>query len=290
MNWDDLKVFLAVARSGSVSGGARRLGLQHSTVSRRIHKLEQDLGARLFDRIPGGYELTGEGEALQRRALRMEQEVLAVDGALSGKDRKLSGPLRVTTVDNMAITVMMPIFRTFSERYPDVTLHVMVSNADVSLARREADVAIRLTNTPPDTLIGRRLTTVASAVYGGCDYLDELEKEGKAPEWLGVECCGFHKSWTRQICDEGGHRFYVDDTLLTCAALREGMGVAILPCFLGDSDPALRRHGEPRREWDLGLWLLLHPDLKRTARLLAFRDFMIEEIGARKKLFDGRGG
>ena len=208
MNWDDLKVFLAVARCGSVSGGARRLGLQHSTVSRRIHKLEQDLGVRLFDRIPGGYELAGEGEALERRALRMEQEVLAVDGALSGRDGKLSGPLRVTTVDNMAITVMMPIFRTFSERYPDVTLHVMVSNADVSLARREADVAIRLTNTPPDTLIGRRLTTVASAVYGGRDYLDEMKKEGKAPEWLGVECCGFHKSWTRQICGEGGHRFY----------------------------------------------------------------------------------
>jgi len=288
VNWDDLRVFLAVARSGSISNGARLLDLQHSTVSRRMRKLEQDLGVRLFDKVPSGYALTTAGENLMQAANRMEREVLAVDGTLSGKDLKPSGPLRVTAIDNMSITVLMPMFTAFSRQYPEVTLHVMVSNSDVSLAQREADVAIRLTNTPPDTLIGKRVITVSSTIYGSPEYIEQLRKHGVEPQWLGVECCSFHKSWTKQACGDRPHRFYVDDTLLTQAALREGMGVSILPCFMGDPDPALARYTEPQPEWDLGLWILLHPDLKRTARVLAFRDHMMEAIKVQRKLFEGR--
>lgn len=288
MNWDDLRVFLAVARSGSISSGAKLLDLQHSTVSRRTRKLEQDLGVRLFDKVLSGYALTTAGENLMQAASRMEREVLAVDGALSGRDLKPSGPLRVTAIDNMATTVLMPMLSEFSRRYPEVTLHLMVSNSDVSLAQREADVAIRLTNTPPDTLIGKRVTMVASAIYGSPNYIEQLRKHGGEAQWLGVECCGFHKSWTKQACGDQLHRFYVDDTLLTQAALREGMGVSILPCFMGDPDPALARYAEPRTEWDLGLWILLHPDLKRTARVLAFRDHMMAAIKARSDLFEGK--
>lgn len=288
MNWDDLRVFLAVARSGSISSGARMLDLQHSTVSRRVRKLEQDLGVRLFDKVLSGYALTSAGENLMQAASRMEREVLEVDGALSGRDLKPSGSLRVTAIDNMATTVLMPMFTGFSRRYPDVTLHVMVSNRDVSLAQREADVAIRLTNTPPDTLIGKRVATVSSAIYGSPEYIEQLRKHGGEPQWLGVECCGFHKSWTKQACGDQPHRFYIDDTLLTQAALREGMGVSILPCFMGDPDPALARYTEPQAEWDLGLWILLHPDLKRTTRVLAFRDHMMEAIKAQSDLLTGR--
>lgn len=288
VNWDDLRVFLAVARSGSISSGARQLDLQHSTVSRRMRKLEQDLGVRLFDKVPSGYALTTAGESLVQAADRMEREVLSVDGTLSGKDLKPSGPLRVTAVDNMATTVLMPMFTAFSRCYPEVTLHVMVSNSDVSLAQREADVAIRLTNTPPDTLIGKRVVTVSSAVYGSPLYIKQLREDGGEPQWLGVECCGFHKSWTKQACGDQTHLFYVDDTLLTQAALREGMGVSILPCFMGDPDPALARYTEPQPEWDLGLWILLHPDLKRTARVLAFRDYMQQAIQEQSDLFAGR--
>lgn len=287
MNWDDLRLFLAVARSGSIASGARQLELQHSTVSRRMRKLEADLGVRLFDKVPSGYELTAAGKNLMEAAGRMEQEVLLVDGVLSGKDLKPSGPLRVTAIDNMATTVLMPMFTGFSRQYPEVTLHLMVSNSDASLAQREADVAIRLTNTPPDTLIGKRVVTVSSAVYGSPEYIKRLCDDGGEPEWLGVECCSYHKAWTKQACGDQPHRFYVDDTLLTQAALRAGMGVSVLPCFMGDPDPALARYGEPRPEWDLGLWILLHPDLKRTARVLAFRDHMMKAIRAQSDLFAG---
>jgi DNA-binding transcriptional LysR family regulator len=288
MNWDDLRLFLAVARSGSISGAARQLDLQHSTLSRRMRRLEQDLGVRLFDKVPSGYALTTAGEDLMEAADRMEREVLSVDGALSGTDLKLSGPLRVTAIDNMATTVLMPMFTGFSRAYPGVTLHLMVSNSDLSLAQREADVAIRLTNTPPETLIGKRVLTVASAVYGSPEYIQQLRNDGGEHQWLGVECCVFHKSWTRQAWGDRLHRFYVDDTLLTQAALREGIGLSILPCFMGDPDPALARYSEPQPEWGLGLWILLHPDLKRTARVLAFRDHMVEAIKAQVDLFAGR--
>lgn len=288
VNWDDLRLFLAVARSGSISGGARLLELQHSTVSRRMHKLESDLGVRLFDKVRRGYVLTLAGENLKAAAMHMEREALGVDGALSGGDQQLVGPLRVTAIDNMATTVLMPMFTGFSRRYPKVVLHIMVSNSDASLSQREADVAIRLTNTPSDTLIGKRVTTVASTIYGSHHYLEALQEKGHEPRWLGVECCSFHRAWTKQACGERSHNFYVDDTLLTQSALREGMGLAILPCFMGDADPLLERYCDPESEWDLGLWVLLHPDLKRTARVLAFRDHMLEGIGAQSDLFRGQ--
>ena len=288
MNWDDLRVFLAVARSGSISSGAKLLELQHSTVSRRVRKLEQNLGTRLFDKVSSGYELTAAGKNLMQAANRMEREVLGVDGTLGGADLKPSGPLRVTAIDNMATTILMPMFAGFSRAYPDVTLQLMVSNADVSLAQREADVAIRLANTPPETLIGKRVCTVSSAIYGSPAYLDQLRRDGGEPQWLGVNCCVFHRTWTKQTCGDQEHHFVVDDTLLTQPALREGIGVSILPCFMGDPDPGLERYSDPRPEWDLGLWILLHPDLKRTARVLAFRDYMTSAIQAQQDLFGGR--
>ncbi len=288
VNWDDLRVFLSVARSGSISSGAKQLNLQHSTVSRRIQKLEQHLGVRLFDKVPSGYQLTTAGEDLMQAVQRMECEVLSVDGVLSGSDLTLSGPLRVTAIDNMASTVLMPMFGGFSRKYPDITLHLMVSNSDLSLAQREADVAIRLSNTPPDTLIGKRVVTVTSAIYGNRNYIQQRQEANEEPLWLGVDCCNFHRSWTKQASGDIPHRFYVDDTLLTLAALREGMGISILPCFMGDPEPTLIRYSEPKPEWDLGLWILLHPDLKRTTRVLAFRDYMMEAIKAQQHLFEGK--
>jgi molybdate transport repressor ModE-like protein len=287
MNWDDLRLFLAVARTGSISGAARQLDVQHSTVSRRMRQLEEKLGVRLIERKKSGYELTQAGDNIKEAASRIEREVLAVDGALLGKDANLTGPLRVTAINNMATSVLMPMFASFSKKYPQVELHVMVSNTDASLSQREADVAIRLTNSPTDTLIGKRIITVASTIYGSREYLDQLRQQGREPEWIGVDCCGFHKTWTRQLCGEHPHRFISDDTLLTLAALREGLGVSILPCFMGDTDPALERYTEPDPAYNLGLWVLLHPDLKRTARVLAFRDHMANTINEKRDLFEG---
>ncbi len=287
MNWDDLRFFLATARSGSITGAARQLGVQHSTVSRRMRKLEEKLGARLIERKKNGYELTSAGENVKQAAIRMEAEALAVDGTLLNKDTHLVGSLRVTAINNMASTILMPMFARFNEAHPQVELQVMVSNSNASLSQREADVAIRLSNSPSETLIGKRVLTVASAIYGRQTYLEKLRQVGENPKWLGVECCGFHKTWTNQACKEHAHHFISDDTLLTLAAIKEGLGISILPCFMGDSEPLLERYAEPNPDYNLGLWILLHPDLKRTARVLAFRDHMIMAINEQQDLLGG---
>jgi DNA-binding transcriptional LysR family regulator len=246
------------------------------------------LGARLLERKTGRYELTQAGENVKEASSRIEQEVLGVDGALLGKDTQQVGPLKVAALNNMASSVLMPMFASFSKERPQIELHIIVSNIDVSLSQREADVAIRLTNTPTDTLIGKRIATVASCIYGSHSYLEELREQGGEPRWMGVNCCGFHKTWTKQLATNQSHNFYSDDTLLTHAALREGMGVSILPCFMGDADPLLERYGDPDPALNLGLWVLIHPDLKRTARVLAFRDYMVRAINDKKDLFEGR--
>jgi len=288
MNWDDLKYFLAVAREGSISGGAKKLGVQHSTLSRRLRTLESGMGTQLIERKKSGYELTQDGEKLRQAALRMEHELLKVDGNLMGRESRLTGELRVTAINNMASTILMPMFAGFAKAYPDIELHIMVTNTYASLAERDADIAIRLTNTPLDTLIGKRLVTIASSVYASKNYLQQIRKKNSGPQWLGVTCCGFHQAWTKQACNENRHHFNSDDTLLTLSALKQDMGLAYLPCFMGDSESLLERYCPPDESLDLGLWILFHPDLKRNAKVLAFREYMMKEITSSKHLFEGK--
>lgn len=287
MQWDDLRVFLEVARAGSISGAAKRLGVQHSTVSRRVQALEEQLGTRLVDRKKSGYELTEAGEELQLSARKIEVEILEFEGARGGYDTGAVGELRVSAINNMASTVLMPIFVRFSQANPKIELHVQVTNKFVQLAERDSDIAIRLTNTPLDTLIGTRLATVASAVYGSAAYCACLAAGEVEVKWLGVECCGFHMSWTKDACPQANHSLYVDDTLLTLAALRAGAGLAYLPCFMADGDPQLMRFREPEPRHDLGLWLLYHRDLRRTKRVRLFTDFMKSEVERIRHVFEG---
>jgi len=288
MNWDDLRIFLSVARTGSFSGAAKHLKVQQSTVSRRMRSMEEKLGARLVERNKTGYELTTAGENVKKAAIRMEIEVLGVDSKVSGKDTNLAGSLRVTTVNDMTPLVLMPAFARFSHAYPGVNLQIEATNTDSSLVNREADVAIRLTNTPSYTLIGKRVVTVVSTVYGSREYLQHIRRQKSEPKWIGVECCDFHKSWTKQACGQQPQNFYCSDAFLTLAAIREGLGVAYLPCFIGDKNPELERYCEPDPSHNLGLWILFHPDLKGTARVRAFRDHMSESINEIKSLFEGR--
>ena len=287
MQWDDARIFLAVAREGSFSSAAKRLGVQHSTVSRRIRALEQKLAAPLVERKASGYVLTEAGEELYQSASRIEKELLSFEGAVGGQTEDVAGELRVTAIANMASTVLMPYFARFSAAYPRIELSLQVTNNSVRLSEREADVAIRQTNKPLETLIGTRLATVASAVYGARDYCAAVKSGQVAEKWIGVDCCEYHRTWTKQAWPQAEHEFYVDETSLTLAALKEGLGVGFLPCFLGDSDPQLARFREPEKQHELGLWLLYHRDLRNTKRVAVFREHMQREIKQATALFEG---
>ncbi len=288
MHWDDLRIFLAIARTGSISGAARRLSVQHSTVSRRLRAMEENLGTTLIERRKSGYDLTEAGEELHLVARKIEAEILGFEGVRSDLDNSAAGELRVTAINNMASSVLMPIFARFSRAQPRIELHIQVSNRFARLSERDADIAIRLTNTPLDTLIGTRLVTVASAVYGARGYVEDIRAGRVAETWLGVECCGFHMDWTKAACPDQAHTVYVDDTLLTLAALKAGLGLAYLPCFMGDGTPELVRYRQPDPHHDLGLWLLYHRDLRRIKRVRLFREHMQREIAAIAHLFEGR--
>jgi DNA-binding transcriptional LysR family regulator len=287
MKWDDLKIVLAVSRSGTMSGAAKLLDVQHSTISRRVKALEKQLGTNLVRRNKGSYELTRAGQKIRDAALRMEKEIAGIDGALLKEDDPLKGVLRVTTINSLASTLLMPMFAAFSRAHPQIELHVMVSSDTANLTNREADVAIRLSNAPPDTLIGKRVATVASTVYGSVDYLDEVEAGKSDLKWLGVSCCGFHESWTRQTSGSSKHAFNSDEALLTISALREGLGVSYLACHIGDTEPTLRRYCEPEGRFDLGMWILTHPESRTNIRVMTFRDFMIREIQAQQHRLAG---
>lgn len=287
MQWDDARMFLAFARAGSFSAAAKRLGVQHSTISRRIHALEKDLATPLLERGASGYVLTDAGEELRESAARIEREFLSFEAASTGQSDAPSGELRVTAIANMASSLLMPLFARFSTAYPNIDLRVEVTNDSVRLAERDADVALRQTNTPGETLIGTRLTTVASAVYGSIEYCAALAA-GHAPEkWIGVDCCEYHRTWTKQARPQLDHSLCVDDTALTAAALKEGLGVGYLPCFMGDSEPTLVRFREPEKQHELGLWLLYHRDLRSTKRVILFRQHMQREIEKISTLFEG---
>ncbi|MFL0810352.1 MAG: LysR family transcriptional regulator [Agarilytica sp.] len=289
MKWDDVKVFLAVARAGSVSGAGRQLRLQHTTVSRRLRAMEDKLGVRLIERVKGGYGLTPAGEDLKEAGERIEKEVLGVEAVLLGQDQHLKGPLRVTVINHMAYALLMPMFARFSENYPAIELQIQSSNAYISLPQRQADIALRVTNAPADTLVGKKIISFASAVYGSRPYLERLKRTGEPPNWIGTECCNFHRIWTKQQCPNGRHRFVIDDTSLAHAAIREGVGLSFLPCFMGDVDEHLGRYAGVIEDYELDLWMLFHADLKHTARVRVFREFICQEIEKRRELLEGRG-
>ncbi len=288
MQWDDARIFLAVAREGSFSNAAKRLGVQHSTVSRRIRAPEEKLAAPLSGRKASGYVLTGAGKELETSALRIEKELLSFGGAIGDHADDAAGELRVTAILNMASTILMPYFARFSAANPKIQLNVQVTNDSIRLSEREADIAIRQTNNPGETLIGTRLTTIASAVYGSRSYCAAVRSDEVKEKWIGVDCCENHRVWTKQAWPQADHEFYVDETSLTLAALKEGLGVGFLPCFLGDSDPDLERFHEPESQHELGLWLLYHRDLRNTKRVILFREHMKREIEVAKSLFEGR--
>lgn len=288
MNWDDLRIFLAVARMGSVSGAAKYLDVQHSTVSRRLQQLEKSLGTRLLEKKRSGYELTPAGEDLKAAAMNMERGMLAVDGALHGQDRNLAGSLRVTAVNIMAAAVLAPIFSRFSAAHPEIELQFLVCNTDVSLAEREADVALRVTNDPVETLMGKKIATIASTVYGGRKYLAGLRRHDAPPKWIGMTCCGYHKHWTKKLSGGESYQVIVDDPILTQQMLKQNVGLGVLPCYLADPDPLLERYADPIPEMDMGLWFLFHADLKRTERIHVFREFLIQEIEEVRDLLEGR--
>jgi DNA-binding transcriptional LysR family regulator len=284
LNWDDFRFFLAVAREQRVSAAGKALGVQHTTVARRIEALETRLGTRLFDRSTEGYAMTQAAENLYDRALVMEEQTLAVDREIIGMDAQLKGPLRLTASHDVLTSMVIPKLHSLLESYPGIALELMGTTGLLDLAAREADIALRFTATPPDYLIGRKILPMLHGIYGSTSYFSKNKNQHSFIAFSGdVEV----PDWVEQHFSGARLALRTDDANVMVAAIREGFGLARIPCFAGDRYPDLRRLDLELTPSTWGLWLLSHVDLRSTARVRVCREFLTDIILEQRQLIEG---
>ena len=293
-NWDDIRIFLAVVRGGSGSAGARILGMDQSTVSRRIKSFETKLGARLFEQGTEGARLNSAGRKLYETGLRMEQDVIALDRTLAGQDQQLSGTIRVSVADSLSNHLLFPVTSSFLQRYPGINLRIRTSLKtrydEISQDGMEADVVLRTSNNPPQSLVGRRLATAAFAAYASRTYLSSHDGRMERMLWMNLDDGSDNPVWPRLAPEvpDALCRLRVDSVPSLLEAVRQGVGATILPCFMGDADPDLVRVPPAEVVSQRDFWLLTHVDLRYNARIRAFLDHLIEAMGPFRDLVEGR--
>lgn len=292
--WDDLRLIRAIAETRSLAGAAEALAVNHSTIFRRLGALEQALGTRLFERARSGYVATTAGEEVTRLAERMADDIAAMERRITGHDLRPSGELRVTTTDTLLLHLLTPVFASFRAAYPEIRLEVILSNQSVSLTKRDADVAIRASDRPGDTLVGRRVASHAWAVYGPASMagapsasINELRRHnwvGFAEPLAGIKAA----KWLRERVGDDHVVYRINSLVGLAEAVVAGVGLAVLPCFVGGAIPGLVRLGGQDPELDTGLWVLTHPDIRQTARVRCFMEHAGRELSRRRATIEGR--
>jgi DNA-binding transcriptional LysR family regulator len=292
IEWDDVRFFLAVARGGSVRAAAERLGVNHSTVLRRISQLEERLGASMFDKRPSGYRLTSAGEEVLEFAEQMEAASNRLETRVFGRDQNVRGPLRVTLVSPFATHLLMPDFAEFARQHPEVEMEILPSDEPINLNNREADVAIRVVyegNALPPNLHGVKGPEVYGGVYISRNLLAAW-RAGASDDirWIVKNNHGI-QDWTREGEVRNTTEFPIRTTHAEAqlAALRQGLGMAALPCFVGDPDPLLVRVPGTATHMHGTLWLLTQSDAHKTKRVGLFIEFVARRLAAYAPILAG---
>ena len=293
--WDDFRLVKAVADHGGLTAAAARLGINHSTAFRRLAAIEASLGTRLFERSRTGYAATQAGTAMIEAAVRMDETAARFARDIAGRATEPTGLLRVTAPSSLVTDLLMPIFAGFRARCPGIRLDVVVSDDALNLSRRDADVAIRACNAPPQNLFGRRLSTIAWAVYGcigPSDRSPRTDPDLRLSDWVALSEAVGDGRFVRFVADHGDPARIVL-RLNTVSGLREavaaGIGIGLLPCQSADAVPGLCRLRTPDPDFADSLWLLTHPDLRHSVRVRAFMDYVGDAIVALRPVLEGRG-
>jgi DNA-binding transcriptional LysR family regulator len=279
--WDDLRTVLAVARSGSLSGAARSLDIEHSTVFRRLEDIEKRLGTALFERSRSGYLANIHGEAIAEAAKRMEDAALAAERQVLGADSRLTGTVRIATSEMLGAYLLPLLLEEFLDAHPQIEIEVDISNQKVDLTRRDADLALRATMTPPEHLIGRKVGTIGSAIYGTQAL---LESAGSPPALDALPWIGFgdrmstvlQAQWMRERFPQLIPRLRMDSFVAILQSAARGVGVAAIPIFAASQEPRLVRISEPLDAPPMSIWLLTHPDVRGNARVHALMKHIAE--------------
>lgn len=290
MNWDDIRTFLAIARARSLSGAARELGLSQSTMSRRLTALEERSGARLLLKTPHGYELTGLGEAVLANARKMDEEAIALERVVQGRDEALQGLVRVTTVETIANRLLPIAAAKLREDYPGITIDLFSDTRSLSLIEREADLAIRMVRFEHNELISRRMGTMVCALYASRAYLDAhpqpLSEPGHTMITVMPDMAHQNEAlWLADKVPQGEVVYRTNSRDAQAGVAQAGVGIACLPLYLAEAKPGLERlvHAGlgPARE----IWLGVHRDLRDMPRIRAVIDALDAAFKAERLRF-----
>jgi DNA-binding transcriptional LysR family regulator len=295
LSWDDLRIVKVIGESGSLALAATALGINTSTVSRRLSQLEETLGVALFDRRRAGYLPTASGAELMALAERVELDVISVARRVSGHVAKQAGDLRVTTSDALMLDFLTPIIADFHALNPSVRVDVIVGNCLLNLARGESDIAFRaVTGVPPENLFGRKVATIAWAAYGRrLDFFDDRPPPSDIYQrrWLsygkGLSGLKAHAFVEERVPRER-IVFQSDSVAGMSTAIAAGMGIGFLPCMHGDISADLMRVGPTEPDTSDELWILTHPDIRKSGRVNAFMTHCLKAIAKQRALIEGR--
>lgn len=278
-DWNDLRFFLAIEKFGTIRAAAKELGVTHATVSRRLENLELDLKTRLFDRSIKGHVLTQAARDILSTARRIDVEMAELNRLAFGLDDNPTGIVKLSMPGFLANSIVLPHLDRFREQYPDIQLALNITTQLSRLSHHETDIALRLTRTPPELVVGRRIANSPLAVYGSADYLAQRPERD---HWV-----AFEYEPARAMTPEKLVIARIDDLHAMTHALCSGWGLGVLPCFIGDSQPELRRLDNHKPVPDLDLWLLLHPDLRHVKRVRILYDFLVVALANDKNRIAG---
>lgn len=294
MNWNDLKVFLAVARSHSLRKAAQTTGLSLSTVGRRIDALEVQIGAKLFERRPDGYLLTSTGQEILDDVIELEKQAQKIEQKVIGLEDKPQGSVAVTLPDVVFSYLFADSVNIFCrEEHQGIDLKIIATYEKLDLVRGEADIALRFTNTPPEQLVGRKTIKFYHNYYASASFLKERDLDAPADAmWIGrnYQDQKFSSWIERSPYPHLPVRWDIKSFPSLVAACKGGLGMTVLPCFIGDQEPELVRVGQMESFPHLETWLLVHPELKSARRIRVVMDYLSNVLNSKRALLEGREG
>ncbi|CAH2602481.1 LysR family transcriptional regulator [Rhodovastum atsumiense] len=297
-DWDLLQSFLAVARTGRLTGAARQLKIDHSTLGRRLAALEAALGARLFDRRVSGYALTAQGERLLQQAEQIESTVFAIQSDVADSRMQVSGAVRIGAPDGFGTAILAPAIGRLAQAHPDLDIHLVVTPRSFSLSRREADIAIGLSCPAHGRLHARRLTDYELGIYGARTHAALWRDVARADDLAGRPFIGYIEDlifapeldYVPSISRAIAPRIRSSNLLAQMQATRAGAGLCVLPCFLADGEDDLVRVLPDEVRLLRTFWMMIHGDMRDLARIQVTATFIAEEVRRASARFLPRAG
>ncbi|MCD4659239.1 LysR family transcriptional regulator [Agrobacterium sp.] len=292
MNWDDVRIFLAVARSGQILAASKRLGLNHATLSRRLTLLEQALKTQLFIRRTNGCEMTEEGQRFLGAAERMETEMLNAQANLGRVDTAVAGTVRIGAPDGLGVSFLAPRLGLLTARYPDLKIQLVPVPRSFSLSQREADIAITIERPEQGRLMFSKLTDYSLGLYASADYLaeygtpDDVEALKRHRRIGYVEDLIFSPSlnYTGEIMRDWDAAFEISSATGQTEAVRSGAGIGILHNYIAGQYPELLRI-MPHISISRSYWTAYHESARQLVRVRTVVDFLQELVAEERRIF-----